>query len=181
LHDAEGAARAAGYISQQVPLPLQVLTGLQTPLPPVLQHPESAADAADAAAVGRYGEELAYLYYLQHPDMGSGGQGLDGVQPQPRLVVEWVNQHQESGLPFDLIVRDAASGAVVCFVEVKSSRDAARQFFQMSHQELDFAAQQGDRYHILRVRGVSGSPSLERLINPVRLWRQQAVRVCVVL
>ena len=72
------------------------------------------------------------MYYLQHPDMGAGGLGLDGASSQPQLVVEWVNQHQESGLPFDLIVRDAASGAVVCYVEVKSSRDAARQFFKMS-------------------------------------------------
>jgi hypothetical protein len=147
LHDAEGAARAAGYISQQVPLPLQVLTGLQTPLPPVLQLPESAADAADAAAVGRYGEELAYMYYLQHPDMqqvtSSASLGLQGLQSQPQLVVEWVNQHHESGLPFDLVVKDAASGAVVCFVEVNSSRDAARQFFKMSHHELHLQQSRG--------------------------------------
>jgi hypothetical protein len=67
-------------------------------------------------------------------------------------------------------------------VEAKSRRGAARQFFQMAHNELDFAGQQGDRYHFLRVGGgVSGSLSLDRLFTPVRLWRQQAVHVCVVL
>lgn len=189
-HEAEGAARAAGFISPEVPLPQQVLVGLQTALPPAPQQAgEAAAVTADVAAVGRFGEELAYLYYLQHPDaqpqqqLDPFGQPSVGVSEQgAQLVVEWVNQQQESWLPFDLILREAVSGAVLCYVEVKTSRDSARQFFDMTQRELEFAAQQGDRYHILRIRGVSsGSPTLERLINPVNLWRQQAVRVCVVL
>jgi hypothetical protein len=183
-HEAEGAARAAGLISQEVPLPQQVLTGLQLLLPPAPQQTlEVAAVLADVAAVGRFGEELAYLYYLQHPDMQQAQQQLDDLgMPGRQLVVDWVNRQQESWLPFDLTVSDAASGAVLCFVEVKSSRDGARQFFDMTQREMDFAAQHADRYHILRIRGVgSTSPTLERLINPVKLWRQQAVRVCVVL
>lgn len=175
-HAAEGAARAAGLIIE-VPLPLQVLSGLQGALPPAPQHTAAAADAdgaADTAAVGRFGEELAYSYYLQHPEMQQ--------QLQDAVRVEWVNQQAESWLPFDLVVRDVASGSVLCYVEVKASRDAAKQFFELSERELSFAAREGDRYHVLRIRGVGGSaPTLERLINPVQLWQQRAVRVCIVL
>jgi hypothetical protein len=165
-------------------MPLQVLTGLQGALPPApQQQQEGPGQLADAAAVGRFGEELAYLYYLQHPDMQQQ-QGMDGLvgSASPRLAVEWVNQHQESWLPFDLLIKDAATGAALSFIEVKTSRQADRQFFDMTQREVEFAGQQGDRYHILLIKGVGGgSPTLERYINPVQLWRQQAVRVCVVL
>lgn len=178
---AEGAARAAGLISEEVPLPLQMLAGLHAPLPAAPQQQlEAGGASADMAAVGRFGEELAYLYYMQHPDAQQQDIAAAPGSSSPQLIVEWVNQHQESWLPFDLVLKEAATGAVMCFVEVKATRDTARQFFDMTCRELEFATQQGDRYHVLRVKGV-GSPTLERLINPVRLWRQQAIRVCVVL
>jgi hypothetical protein len=167
-------------------MPQQVMTGLQGALPPApQQQQEGPGVSADAAAVGRFGEELAYLYYLQHPDMQQQQQGelagLAGSAP-PQLAVEWVNQHQESWLPFDLLIKDVATGAPLSFIEVKTSRQADRQFFDMTQREVEFAGQQGDRYHILLIKGVGGgSPTLERYINPVQLWRQQAVRVCVVL
>lgn len=120
---------------------------------------------------------MAYNYYLQHPEMQQLQQQHGGA-----VVVEWVNQSQESWLPFDLVVRDAASGGVLCFVEVKASRHAAKEFFELSEKEFACAAREGDRYHVLRIRGVgSGAPTLERLINPVRLWQERAVRVCIVL
>lgn len=110
----------------------------------------------------RWDEELAYMYYLQHPEMQQ--------QLQNTVRVEWVNQQVKSWLPFDLVVRDVASGSVLCYVEVKASRDAARQFFELSEREMCFAGREGDRYHVLRIRGVGGgAPTLERLINPVRL------------
>lgn len=59
-----------------------------------------------------------------------------------------------------------ASGSVLCYGEVKASRDAAKQVFELSERELSFAATEGDRYHVLRIRGIGGSaPTLERLIK----------------
>jgi hypothetical protein len=98
-----------------------------------------------------------------------------------------------------------AEGArVLAYVEVKASRDPSRQLFQIAERELEFAKQQGSRYHILRVglaastgaavRDVSAAgdggvgdaghglqfvPSIQRLLDPVRLWAEHVIRVCI--
>jgi hypothetical protein len=68
-HEAEAAAHAAGLISQRVEVPQQLLGAVSAQLPAAPEEPRGAAALADAAAVGRLGEELAYQYYLQHPDI----------------------------------------------------------------------------------------------------------------
>jgi hypothetical protein len=157
------------------------------PLPPPPAAASSSSDAAsaDAAAVGRYGEELAY-HYLTSAAAASGG-GWDVI---------WENAAGESGLPYD--IRLAGPDGAAVFVEVKASRSAGKQLFEMSRREFEFAEAAGDWYHILRLVGVGGAgsgggdrapgagagprgPRVERLVNPALLWRAGAVRVCVVL
>jgi hypothetical protein len=241
-HEAEAAAHAAGLISERVEVPQQLLAAVSLQLPAAPEEPMGAAAATDAAAVGRFGEELAYQYYLQHPDIQQQQQqskassllfagSSDGKkQRQRQVMVEWVNQEGESGLPYDLVLYEQpgtngssnissnsssnsssggssdgsscsaighlAEGAqVLAYVEVKASRDASRQLFYITERELEFARQQGSRYHILRVglpiaaaaaaggvlEGVEvlGAPSMQRLVDPVRLWAEHVIRVCI--
>jgi hypothetical protein len=91
-------------------VPQQLLGAVSLQLPAAPEEPRGAAALADAAAVGRFGEELAYQYYLQHPDiqqqqqqseassMLSAGSTDQQQQQQSQVVVEWVNQEAESGL-----------------------------------------------------------------------------------
>lgn len=189
--EAESAARLAGFISDRVPVPHQLLTQVSAELPPAPEQPQGAAATADAAAVGRYGEELVYRYYQQHPELQQD-MGTDALK---QFTVEWVNRDSETALPYDMVVYELAVGStqqqqqqgeeparsILAYLEVKASRDAQKQLFELSQRELQFAAEQGDRYHILRVTGVGGSPSLERLVDPVKLWSEKVIRLCVVL
>jgi hypothetical protein len=122
------------------------------------------------------------------------------------VVVEWVNKEAETGLPYDLVVYERplanassignssssselghlAEGAqVLAFIEVKASRDPTRQLFQIAEREMAFAGQQGSRYHILRVglaggaMGAAAAPCMQRLVDPVRLWADHVIRVCI--
>jgi hypothetical protein len=171
-------------------VPQQLLGAVSVQLPAAPEEPSGAAALADAAAVGRFGEELAHQYYMQHPDIQQ--------QQQNEVVVEWVNQEAESGLPYDLVVYEQpvanapggssssgdlghlAEGArVLAYVEVKASRKPTKQLFQIAEREMEFARQQGSRYHILRVGLAGAAPSIQRLVDPVRLWAEHVIRVCI--
>lgn len=154
-----------------------------SPLPPA---PSGAHPGADAAAVGRYGEELAYRYLSAAAEAWGGG-----------WTAVWENAAGESGRPYDIRLVSAAAaatdgagaggggaggGGVTLFVEVKASRASDRALFEMTAREMEFAEAAGDRYHVLRVSGAgSGAPTLSRLVNPALMWRAGLLRVCVVL
>lgn len=92
--------------------------------------------------------------------------------------VEWVNEMAESGLPYDILVKDAAGREA--YAEVKSSMHHTKFLFPMSFRELEFAATAGRQYHVYRVFGVgSAAPSILRLVDPARLWHYKAISVCL--
>jgi len=86
-------------------------------------------------------------------------------------------------------------------VEVKATRAIRKELFEISEPELRFASQQGDRYWVLRVSGLGMAGSrrddcssgavegekgsvmaarMEHMVNPIRLWREQAIKLCLV-
>jgi len=67
-------------------------------------------------------------------------------------------------------------------VEVKSSGSAARDVFEISRAEMEFAEAQGPKYHIVRVWGAAGpSPRMQAFRDPIALWRQKLVAVCLLV
>ena len=116
----------------------------QQVLPSALAAVGTFADE-EARAVGRWGERLLFetLRELGEP-------------------VTWVNEVQEQGLPFDVILERTPP----TYIEVKSTISRSKQLFQLSVQELQFAQKMGDLYTVYRVYGAgSDDVSLASLRN----------------
>ena len=81
----------------------------------------------------------------------------------------------------------------MAYVEVKSSRGHSRDVFEMSRAELAFAEREGRRYHVMRVWGTQGGgggrgggsaavpPRVQAFTDPVRLWQEKRVAVCLLV
>lgn len=155
------------------------------PLPPPLPMPPSSSQLAappstmmgntltveERAAVGRWGEEYVYK------------QLADAHRDKPELRVTWVNEEEESGLPYDIAVSSASTGAIVEYVEVKSTRTMEKGVFEISMNELDQAAVHGSTYSIYRVfnAGDAARCRVIRMKNPVSLVRQKKIQLALVM
>ncbi|GMF24716.1 unnamed protein product [Phytophthora fragariaefolia] len=151
------------------------------PFHPPLPHPSSGAGMQslslpntmtkeERAAIGRWGEEYVFNQLKQQH-----------AESESSLTVEWVNEKEESGLPYDLTVSSA--GKVVEYIEVKSTRTMEKGVFEISMNELDQAAIHGSTYSIYRVFN-AGNPALCRVIrmkNPVSLVRQRKIQLALVM
>eukprot|EP00854_Cymbomonas_tetramitiformis_P004298 gene4298-5292_t len=135
----------------------------------------------EAARTGRWGEALVHAYLLQATSR------LTDECRQGQSVT-WMNQHAESGAPYDMVivtrVPDDVGGEVSRkdFVEVKSSIAHDKGWFEISPAELDFAGSKADQYHVFRVYGIgTASPKLVKISDPISLWSsgKLAVRMLV--
>ncbi|KPA83715.1 hypothetical protein ABB37_01964 [Leptomonas pyrrhocoris] len=137
-----------------------------------LQPPASSAVAGSAGETPGYAVAAErYVYELLCAEHAES-------MRQHGLRVIWVNEHTETGSPFDiLIVRprslaarasgdggggprgltsgNAAGWDVVSFVEVKSTCTPSRREFELSLSELLFAARFGSAFKVYRVFGAS--------------------------
>ncbi|KAG2848601.1 hypothetical protein PC118_g4237 [Phytophthora cactorum] len=121
-------------------------------------------------AIGRWGEEYVFNQLKQQH-----------AESESNMTVEWVNEQEESGLPYDLTLSSA--GKVVEYIEVKSTRTMEKGVFEISMNELDQAAIHGSTYSIYRVFN-AGNPALCRVIrmkNPVSLVRQRKIQLALVM
>ncbi|KAJ9514692.1 hypothetical protein QJQ45_028427, partial [Haematococcus lacustris] len=83
-----------------------------------------------------------------------------------RWLSGWVNEAEESGLQFDVLVTRPDGSRV--YVEVKTSKSADKALFEVSHREWLFAQAEGEAYHIYRVTGAGTSrPQVKRIVNPL--------------
>ncbi|CAI5729829.1 unnamed protein product [Hyaloperonospora brassicae] len=121
-------------------------------------------------AIGRWGEEYVFNQLKQQQ-----------AENESNLTVEWMNEKEESGLPYDLTL--SSGNQVVEFVEVKSTRTMEKGVFEISMNELDQAAIHGSTYCIYRVFN-AGNAALCRVIrmkNPVSLVRQRKIQLALVM
>ena len=115
------------------------LIALQAHLPPLDSD-------ADTTAIGRWGEELVYRH------LRTSGETL-----------EWMNEHTESGLPYDILMQGPAEGPngqrQPLYLEVKTTISASRHVFPISGQEISFAREHRSSYWVVRVYagGLHGS------------------------
>lgn len=76
----------------------------------------------------------------------------------------------------------SAPDGKVIWVKVLATAATSKDFFCMSHGDLNFAEEQGENYHIFRVSGAGGpKPQLIRVVNPVKMWKAGKIAVCVLL
>ncbi|WOL09515.1 hypothetical protein Cni_G18268 [Canna indica] len=116
-------------------------------------------DDPQSRRAGRLGEIIAYNYLTRRlgPDM-----------------VKWVNEQIETGSPYDLIIGDTE------YIEVKTTRFASKNWFEISTREWQFAAEHGDSFSIAHVV-LSGhkKASITILKNPLKLCKQNVLRLAL--
>mmetsp|Transcript_7722 Transcript_7722/g.20580 ORF Transcript_7722/g.20580 Transcript_7722/m.20580 type:complete len:126 (-) Transcript_7722:263-640(-) len=118
---------------------------------------------------------------LQPPTSSTTAQGESWTQMLLHTEVVWVNQEQESGLPYDIVLRNPETHAVLAYVEVKSSAWHSKDAFEVSPAEMRWAQHHGPAYTVFRVSGASTSnPSLVRLTDPIALWQAKAISLCLI-
>lgn len=170
LHHPHQPQRSSDSGVFQPPLPL---------LPPLGPAGSGGADQilsvgnsmtkAEREGIGRWGE--AYVYK----------QLVESHKHDTDVTVEWVNEHEESGKPYDITV--SSRGKVVEYVEVKATRTMEKAVFEISMNELDQAAVHGSSYCIYRVFN-AGNDALCRVVrmkNPVALVRQKKMQLALVM
>jgi hypothetical protein len=88
------------------------------------------------AMIGRRGEELVYKY-LQWK--------------HPAGKIEWINQHSESGQPFDIRMTRKETMNQVDFIEVKTTGSSTQNTFQISIGEIECLISNQNNYHIISI------------------------------
>lgn len=113
---------------------------------------------------GRWGEALVYQYLLLTHAGGS---------------VRWLNERAESGLGYDIELR--TEGGRLIFVEVKSTRHARKNVFQISSREWELARKMGEGFHLYRVYAAL-DPALvcvDHVVDPARMLESGQVALCL--
>ena len=96
-----------------------------------------------------------------------------------------MNEAEESGSPFDFLVkiRDPENQVeiVEVYIEVKATKSSKKSFFEISAQEVKFAQEKQEYYHLYRVfnAGDSSKVRLTRLENLAHKMDTQQVRLCL--
>ncbi|XP_038973841.1 protein NO VEIN-like isoform X1 [Phoenix dactylifera] len=122
-------------------------------------------DENQSRKTGRLGELIAYKYFIEK--LGSGS-------------VKWVNEENETGLPYDLITGENEENRE--YVEVKATKSASKDWFSISMREWQFAVDQGDSFSIAHVVLLGPKKaSITLLRNPFKLCQQNALRLAVLM
>ncbi|CBZ51381.1 hypothetical protein NCLIV_044430 [Neospora caninum Liverpool] len=146
---------------------------------PRRQLPTSeGVSSAKTDRTGRRGEGIVFSFLsLQFKDEIQEG----------RCRILWVNEDEESGTPYDILVTkygQVGSSALPesIYIEVKATSSQSKSFFEVSHKEWQFAQQHGDHFHIYRVLDAEGEqPRILRIVNPYRQWRENRIGICIAL
>ena len=86
---------------------------------------------------------------------------LEAGQPELLERVEWVSETRGDGDGFDILSWDSADQAR--YIEVKTTNGAHASSFVISRNELDFAREVGDAFHLYRVFQFRQAPMLYML------------------
>ena len=105
------------------------------PNPPTTTNPSLTSNETDAE-IGRRGEEFVYRYLLwKYPD----------------AEIQWANQRQEFGDPFDIQIIHQGKNKQIDLVEVKTTRVPKQNTFQISVKEVEYLLKNPKNYFIYRV------------------------------
>ncbi|KAI3716435.1 hypothetical protein L1987_67312 [Smallanthus sonchifolius] len=112
---------------------------------------------------GRTGEHVAFKYF-------SSKNG--------EKCVQWVNEVNESGLPYDIVVEGKDNRKE--YIEVKSTSNARKDWFVISVREWQFAVENGDSFSIARVVLSDGnSAQITTYRNPFKLCQSGHLQLAI--
>lgn len=107
-------------------------------------------NAVDRLVVGKWCEELIYKYFLERPTIFS--------------AVNWVNQHEESGKPYDFIV---VQSGITRYIEVKGTPSLQKNIIYLSAAEWQCMFAHKENYSLFRVyHAGKESATYHEIINP---------------
>ena len=122
--------------------------------------------------IGRWGEQFVFSFlqsqakYLQHEE---------------EVEIRWMNEIQNTTTPYDFEILRGKT--VKTFVEVKSTSSAQKEAFEISVQELSFALEKREAFHLYRVfnAGKPSSVRLLRLKNVAAHLEKKNLKLCLVI
>jgi len=101
-----------------------------------------------------------------------------------QIEIEWLNEDEEYGLPYDMKLTffDNRTPPIV-YVEVKTTYIDEKKEFEISSNQVKFAFEQGERYHLYRLSGIRSPKDmkLRRLANLATYLENKTVRLFMVL
>ena len=126
-------------------------------------------DMEDVQSVGRWGESLVFHYLSL---------------TRPECDVKWMNADNESRASYDITLFERSLGGLhgTTFVEVKSTRFADRNVFQLSLWEWEFMiTHPRPNYDIYRVYNVGDKNAVKVVVykNVLRLIQEKKVQLCL--
>lgn len=122
-------------------------------------------DAKEAMLTGRLGEHIAFKYFV-----GKAG----------KIVVRWVNEDSETGLPYDIVMGEKEGCKE--FVEVKSTKSPRKDWFLISMREWQFAIEKGEAFSIARVALLGNKVARVSVFkNPAKLCQQGKLQLAMMM
>lgn len=94
------------------------------------------------------------------------------IEKDGNVIVEviWLNKNGESGEHYDIKIKE---GKKEIFVEVKSTKDYKKAWFEVSKDQWRLMKEKGDRFYIYRVYGAgTDKAKVEKIRNPAKLWKE---------
>ena len=114
--------------------------------------------------IGKWGEE--YVYNVLKRDYTGDS----------RFEVEWLNKDKESGVGYDIVLKE--SGVEIRYIEVKSKTVEHDELIEVTGTQWEFARSlyeqgKGDSYFFYIVRNPGkNNAKIEVLQNPIKLWKE---------
>ncbi|KAM3327141.1 protein NO VEIN isoform X1 [Capsicum chacoense] len=110
---------------------------------------------------GRLGEYFAFKYF---------------VEKFGEPFVKWVNEANESGLPYDLVVGDDE------YIEIKATRSATKNWFHITSREWQFAIEKGESFSIAHVVLSPNNTAIVTVYkNPFRLYQLGKLQLALLI
>lgn len=127
--------------------------------------------------MGCWGEEYIALYYLKEEmrkdyknaiiiDIQQGGitKGFQVKQKGKNIEVSWVNAGGETGLPYDIAIKEDQK--ITLYIEVKST--TTREEFKLSDRQIRFMRNLKEKYWIYRVFIEGKKPRIAKCSDPLK-------------
>ncbi|KAJ8547079.1 hypothetical protein K7X08_010665 [Anisodus acutangulus] len=110
---------------------------------------------------GRLGEFFAFKYFLE-----KFGEPF----------VKWVNETNETGLPYDLVVGDDE------YIEIKATRSSKKDWFHITSREWQFAIEKGESFSIAHVFLSPDNTAVVTVFkNPFRLYQLGKLQLALLI
>jgi hypothetical protein len=128
-------------------------------------------------AIGKWGEEYALkcikeevAQKYKEEQINDTEDGFIIIRNGEKLVeVKWLNKDYDRGIGYDI---EIIENGTTFYVEVKSTKTDAKEWFDVSRKQWEMIGEHGDKYIIFRVynAGKKKEAKSKRIDDPAGLW-----------